>query len=228
MFIGICFPFNQKCDLLTKHLTLDYTNYELFLSSEIVASIDFITRPFAQHQQQKKKSKDSAGVPSLPPDAVNFCVVCAVLSCVTRIVNSLLVYDHQELLKIKASVDFLAEYGLDGPKTFSPPHLANIPAHPVQAGAPLPRRRRRRGSHTGQLVRLKARLALQSKPGHFICCAPPEYRSCLRRFLARRFFVPVGIWLIPVVGPYERRMPFAPACHISSVLVELTPEIFSR
>lgn len=47
--MGLAWTTIQKHDLLTKHLTLDFTNYELFLLSEIVASIDFITRPFAQH-----------------------------------------------------------------------------------------------------------------------------------------------------------------------------------
>lgn len=89
----------------------------------------------------------------------SFVLFVLYLASVTKSVNSLLVYEYQELLDIKTTVDFLAEYGLGDRQTSRPPLLADVPAHLLRAGAPLPRRRRRRGTRSGQLVRIKAWLA---------------------------------------------------------------------
>lgn len=125
------------------------------------------------------------------------------LASVTRTINSLLVYDRQELLKIKTSVNVLASYGRGEQKQFLPPLFADVPAYLFRAGAQLPRRRRRRGTRSGWLVRIKAWLASSPKVARFPWSLSPEYGACLRRFVSRRALVPVGTWLVPVVGPYE-------------------------
>lgn len=77
---------------------------------------------------------------------------------VLKTVRSLLVYDRQQLLNIKGTVDLTVNYSQGGSKTFPPPFLADVPVHLICTEGPPPRRRR--GTRRGWLARMKARLAL--------------------------------------------------------------------
>ena len=127
------------------------------------------------------------------------------LASVTKTIDSLLVYDRQELLKIKASVDCLVVPGQDDQRNFVPPLLADIPAYLLHVKDSLPRRRkrhRRRGTRAGRLVRVKAWLAISPESAQFSRSDPPEY-GAYRRLSSRRPPALVRTWLLPVVDPYE-------------------------
>lgn len=68
-----------------------------------------------------------------------------VLTSVTRTIDSLLVYDRQELLKIKDIVNLCVGYNGYGPNKPRPSYLADVPAYLLRVTALLPRKRRRRG-----------------------------------------------------------------------------------
>ncbi|ROK10407.1 hypothetical protein DPX16_23774 [Anabarilius grahami] len=83
-----------------------------------------------------------------------------VLTSVTRTIDSLLVYDRQELLKIKDIVNSCAEYNCYGPNKPRPSYLADVPAYLLRVRVLLPRKRIRQGVRGGRLVKLKSWLAL--------------------------------------------------------------------
>lgn len=120
---------------------------------------------------------------------------------VPKTIHSLLVYDRQELLKIKSTVDFTANYSQGGSKTFPPPLLTDVPSHLICIEGPPPQRRRRRGARSGWLVRIKAWLASPSE----LLPVTPECHRCFQRLVARGGLAPTSSWLIPVVGLNEER-----------------------
>lgn len=103
------------------------------------------------------------------------------------------------------------EYGRGEQKTFATlPHLADFPVHLFRAEASLPRRRRCRGTRSGQLVRIKAWLAYSPELVYHPHCIPLEYGACFRCFVSRRALVPDATWLVPIVGLSEEYLILRP------------------
>ncbi|KAI9541123.1 hypothetical protein NQZ68_033582 [Dissostichus eleginoides] len=125
------------------------------------------------------------------------CLFCSV----TRTIDSLLVYNRHELLKIKENVGFFAKFGQGGHTNSPPPLLSDVPADLLRGRPLLPRRRR--GTRSGRLVRVKEWLAcspeLAQQPRRF----PREYGPCFHRLVSRRPLAMVGTWLVPVADPTQ-------------------------
>ncbi|KAK7884423.1 hypothetical protein WMY93_027546 [Mugilogobius chulae] len=136
-------------------------------------------------------------------------LMCLVLiSTVMRTIDSIPLYERRELLLIKANVDSYMKFGHGGSETFSDPLLCNVPPFLLCSGAALLRKRRRRGTRSGRLVRLKAWLARD--PDRLTSHAtqlPQDYEPCLRRLLLGRSLSSACIWLVPVAGQFGDTTP---------------------
>ncbi|KAL7866039.1 hypothetical protein SRHO_G00112860 [Serrasalmus rhombeus] len=108
--------------------------------------------------------------------------------------NSLLVYDRKSLLDIKNVVTNLGACDCNGQKTRST-LLSGIPSHLCRALAQAScRKRRRRGTRSGRLVKLKLCLSGSSSSRRMNrgLCIPPA--------VIGRFGEPIGTFLVPVAG----------------------------
>lgn len=121
------------------------------------------------------------------------------LNCFLGITHSLLVYERNDLLKIKNFVEQCAEYCCDEPNKPCPTYLADIPDYLLRVRALLPERRKRRGVRSGRLVRLKSWLVLCPELQQCPWNIPQDYEACYRRF-ARCKLVTAAAWLLPVHG----------------------------
>ncbi len=131
------------------------------------------------------------------------CVFLLFLSLVTNQVDSLLVYDRQELLNIRSSARNFVRFGVGGQNIYLLPLLSDIPAFLCRAPAPPLWRKccRRRGKRSGLLLRLKAHLALSSgTTNRFLHGLLAGCRALHRCLICRRSLEPVGRWLVPVDG----------------------------
>ncbi|GAA6074940.1 uncharacterized protein LOC113038370, partial [Tachysurus ichikawai] len=114
-------------------------------------------------------------------------------------VDSLLVYDRQTLLNIRANIENMLIYNSGGSKTS--PHLHDLPAYLCRK--PLPaqkkKRHRRRGKRGGLLVKIKSRLAVSRNPRR--TSAEYQVDDCI--YISMRSLDPVYTWLVPVVDANE-------------------------
>nr|XP_057931074.1 DENN domain-containing protein 2A isoform X4 [Doryrhamphus excisus] len=123
---------------------------------------------------------------------------------ILRTIDSLLVYNRQELLKIQHIVAVCVKQEHWGSHKPRPSYLSDVPNFLLRAEPSLPRkRRRRRGTRGGRLVKLKAWLAFSPEVARSPHNIPSDYNDCFRRFLSRRFLAFVGAWLVPIVGQHD-------------------------
>lgn len=131
------------------------------------------------------------------------CVFLLFLLFVTHQVDSLLVYDRQELLNIRLSAGNVVRFGVDGQNTCPPPFPSDLPAFLCRPLAPPPPRKRyrRRGKRSGLLVRLKARSAVTSEnTTRFPSGLFAGHGASHTRSISYLYLDPVVRWLVPIVG----------------------------
>ncbi|GAA6086568.1 uncharacterized protein LOC116976515 [Tachysurus ichikawai] len=135
---------------------------------------------------------------------LTLCIFLLFVSFIVQNVNTLLVYDRQTLLDLRVRAKGFVKFDYGGHKTL-PPLLSGIPAYLCRVPASYSRgkRYRRRGKHSGRMVRVKAFLA------HFSITSWREFRAVPHLSISWRLLDPVDSGLVPVVGSDKVLQPRA-------------------